>query len=648
MAAEAKFIISAQDKTSSAINGVKKNFADGEKSAGSFSDSLTKFASITAFTVLAKKISDFTGACISDFATAERAQLRLGDSFDRLSDVIDTMGRSYEGSKDDIDNVVSALSALGKSDEQIEAITRASVNLANATGQDLNSSYLLLADTFEGKVSARLSKLIPELGNLTESQAKAGAATEIINERLQDMTDRLAGGAAQRIRNLSEAFGDLKETIGSMAFNMFSPFLEWLLKIIERTNDAIEATRLHQKVMKDAVNASLQERIQDKQNQLDKLRKQEGKTNSSIPDFITWLNNKARLDSDYAKTDKQSMARYATEHVAAVKDAQLRTKEHDAIVRLTDEINELKSQLEKPSVNTSSGTAGTGLSSGSVGGLTVPDLFGKDPSRLRFSLLPGADNGLGTGGSLLDFSGAGASSKPEVQTPGFGFNPFDGMGKMGDVITKVVGGLDSFFGGITGMIGSLTTVKAILDPFGVILQGIMNVLGPIINDLLTPLIGILTIVGEFLGTLIAPALKMLAPVITFITEAFIWVYNKALVPFQNGMIDIVEAIANFFIDAANGVIRALNKLPFVDMDRIDKLDLSNEKLKAITGTDVIKAGGGTVNSMNNSSSGGATYTGSQNITINIYQNAPLVGSNGMKEFTLMLRDELDTLGYYNQ
>ena len=40
------------------------------------------------------------------------------------------------------------------------------------------------------------------------------------------------------------------------------------------------------------------------------------------------------------------------------------------------------------------------------------------------------------------------------------------------------------------------------------------------------------------------------------------------------------------------------------------------------------------------------YRGATSVTINIYQEAPVVGDNGMRQFAQMIRDEFEALDYY--
>jgi hypothetical protein len=42
----------------------------------------------------------------------------------------------------------------------------------------------------------------------------------------------------------------------------------------------------------------------------------------------------------------------------------------------------------------------------------------------------------------------------------------------------------------------------------------------------------------------------------------------------------------------------------------------------------------------------AGYQGATQVTINIYQQAPVVGNGGMRAFAQMIRDEFDQLSYY--
>ena len=42
----------------------------------------------------------------------------------------------------------------------------------------------------------------------------------------------------------------------------------------------------------------------------------------------------------------------------------------------------------------------------------------------------------------------------------------------------------------------------------------------------------------------------------------------------------------------------------------------------------------------------ASYQGATQVTINIYQQSPVVGDGGMRAFAKMIHDEFDALAYY--
>jgi len=223
-----------------------------------------------------------------------------------------------------------------------------------------------------------------------------------------------------------------------------------------------------------------------------------------------------------------------------------------------------------------------------------------------------------------------------------------GIGNMGDVLSSVLGGLSGFMGTLGSVIGSFSMIQTIMDPIGVIMQGIMDVLAPIIEELLTPLIGILRIFGQLIGMFLAPALRMLTPVITFITKAFIFLYNYALVPVQNGFINLIENIANFFITIMRGIIGALNRIPGVNISKPGYANFDNQKATTINMDDIMAAGGdASSGGASGGSSGGASYTGTKDITINIFYSNSYVNGDA-RAIAMNLRSEIkaaEALGY---
>lgn len=112
------------------------------------------------------------------------------------------------------------------------------------------------------------------------------------------------------------------------------------------------------------------------------------------------------------------------------------------------------------------------------------------------------------------------------------------------------------------------------------MESLFAVIEPIIDSALKPFANFLREIGKAAGMILAPAfnllalaispvsaaLKILSPVLQAVAKVFEWLNNYVIVP-----------IGNAFIDVINAVIGALNKLPFVDIDKLDRLNVIGQK-----------------------------------------------------------------------
>lgn len=216
------------------------------------------------------------------------------------------------------------------------------------------------------------------------------------------------------------------------------------------------------------------------------------------------------------------------------------------------------------------------------------------------------------------------------------------LGGIGNLLGSLAGPL----GSIVGMISSLGPVMQIMQPMGVILQGIMQVLGPIINDLLKPLLGILTIVGRVIGGLLAPALLLLKPIIEAISIMFVWLYNNVVRPIYNSIMTVFNLIYNGFAAFVNGILWLVDQIPFVDVGRVAYRDLDAGHLAEISIAD-LSAAGDSVSSGTSTAASSAQYTQGRSITMNFYENGVVVGDGGIEKLSVLLREkilELEALG----
>ncbi len=193
-------------------------------------------------------------------------------------------------------------------------------------------------------------------------------------------------------------------------------------------------------------------------------------------------------------------------------------------------------------------------------------------------------------------------------------------------IAPLLGKLGS---GLASSIASLSSVQAILDPIGTILSGAMSVLEPLINKALAPLLGILTIVGKTIGTVLSPVLEFLATVTEALGRGFVWFYNKAIVPVANGFIMMFNSIRIGFATIINGIIRAINHIPFVNVGYVSVPDINSGTLSAIDYSALTAS----ASSYTGSSTAGGSSSSVQQVTINYHQtiNGNVIGDSGLSE-----------------
>ena len=125
--------------------------------------------------------------------------------------------------------------------------------------------------------------------------------------------------------------------------------------------------------------------------------------------------------------------------------------------------------------------------------------------------------------------------------------PVEGGTEVGNLLSGISSIFDVIQGAMGGLVSSiamLANVQKILNPLQTIIDAMMSVLGPVINDLLEPLVGILQIVGQTIGAVLAPALQILEPIITFVSDMFIGLYNGIIVPIGNVIIAAFNGIYN--------------------------------------------------------------------------------------------------------
>ncbi|NCC65640.1 MAG: hypothetical protein EOM15_13400, partial [Spirochaetia bacterium] len=94
------------------------------------------------------------------------------------------------------------------------------------------------------------------------------------------------------------------------------------------------------------------------------------------------------------------------------------------------------------------------------------------------------------------------------------------------------------------VIASISSISALLNPLQTIVSAMLEVLEPVIDSVLGPLVGILRIVGKAFGMLIKPIIEMLIPSINLVADVFIWLYNNVFFYIGNTLITLFNWVFN--------------------------------------------------------------------------------------------------------
>lgn len=203
-----------------------------------------------------------------------------------------------------------------------------------------------------------------------------------------------------------------------------------------------------------------------------------------------------------------------------------------------------------------------------------------------------------------------------------------GGGGFGALFNKEIGSL----------IGGIENLTVLLNPMSTFLGAVFEVLEPMVNNLLAPMVGILKILGYVVGKLLAPALELLRPIIEVISLLFMFLYNSVIVPVANLLIRAFNVIYNGFATFINGIIWLVDQIPFVDMTghylKMKALDAGTLTTISTTGIAATGASG--------ASGSSASYAAGSSIKIEkIEINAgAVVGDAGLQELAIIIRDEI--------
>lgn len=143
----------------------------------------------------------------------------------------------------------------------------------------------------------------------------------------------------------------------------------------------------------------------------------------------------------------------------------------------------------------------------------------------------------------------------------------------GTGLGAALGPIGLFIEALAKAVMEVENVQKVLNIFQTVIDPLMEVIEPFINGILQPLVDMLEALGDTIGKMLTPilgvvqvltslnpVLKIIESALSVLGKAFEWLYMNVIYPVGNTIIDIV-----------NGVINMLNKIPFVDIEPIQRL-----------------------------------------------------------------------------
>jgi len=170
----------------------------------------------------------------------EASLLAVGDaSSDTVQGILDFADaiKDATGVSDDlVKSTFITAQNFGISTDKAKELTVAAIDLAAATGTDVESAVRLLGGTFDGTVG-KLGNYGEEFRNLTKAQLEAGDAIDLVSKKFGGAAAKDLDTFSGRLGQLSNSFGDFLKEIGRTVTE--SPAVQEALKATAEGIDGV-------------------------------------------------------------------------------------------------------------------------------------------------------------------------------------------------------------------------------------------------------------------------------------------------------------------------------------------------------------------------------------------------------------------------
>jgi len=236
------FIVSEKG-TAKAAGGFKK--VDGAIASAAKSAALYAAAYIGV-----RGIINLTKQAIEAFGIQEQAEKRLSVATGRNTDALLKQASALQQvttfGDEMIIGVQASLAAFAESDDEIKKLTKATLDLASATGMDLKAAGDLIAKSYGSSTNA-LSRYGIEVTGVANSTERLTTLTENISARFEGQAAAAAETMAGKISQMKNAVGDAAEALGgamSPAVIKIASAIKSLVEVLTPANEALDRLAL--------------------------------------------------------------------------------------------------------------------------------------------------------------------------------------------------------------------------------------------------------------------------------------------------------------------------------------------------------------------------------------------------------------------
>ena len=339
------------------LDGAGKTLDAGAKTGKGFADNLKGISSgavasagaVAGVAVAVKKTVDALNDCEAAYKVQRNAEIALQQAAKNnpyLNDESVYNLRNFASelqSMSDIGDeqslkVMAQLAAMGRTEEQIQAIMKAAADMSAVTGNSIQNVAVQLNKTYSG-LAGEIGEANSAIRALTKEELEAGKAIDIIAKQYNGQAAAMADNTVQ----LANAWGDFKENIGRGWNKVTQPVKQFFLDILNDINEATAKTN----AIKDAErkDKSGTSTAADKKILLADAQEQLDSTKKTIDETMEILNNEELL----AKKVQEARG-YITKatYQKSLTELQKRYEEQTKRVQqLTEEYNNLNEAEKK-------------------------------------------------------------------------------------------------------------------------------------------------------------------------------------------------------------------------------------------------------------------------------------------------------------